>query len=565
MNVQGRGRGTGPGSVTGPGNRTIVLRFMDWQVYVAACARGWDLLAPAAVVEDHRIIAANGAARRSGVVTGMKARHALGICPSLNIGDVDRSAEGAAHEEVLAGLEQVTASVETLRPGLVAVSARSLTRYYGSESRAVELLVDAAARAGADCLAGVADELVTAVWAAAAGVNVPQRGSASWLAGLPLGVLVSEPVLGAPVAMVETLSGLGIRTLADFAALPRRDVVGRFGAVAAAWHRAAAGEPERTVSPVHVSGPPRVTVEPEEPVCSTETAAFLARRAAAGLHSSLADTGTACLRLAVTAVLAPPPGWTGPHTVERLWRCREPLTEEDTAQRVRWQLEGWLTRGLSRGLSRGRTRAGEIPGILSAGDDGAEEGGEGLYGVRAVTLTPVECVPAGSIAEPLWGGTDDGLRSARAAAARAQALIGTRAVLRPVLRGGHGVVGRVVTVPYGEEDPEEIRSLPTRRWEGELPAPLPGLVAETPVRLLGVDGRDIVVTGRGAVSSPPAVLRVRDRDCAVTGWAGPWPVDERWWNPQEADRCARLQVATDEPAAHLLRCRGSEWIIEASY
>ena len=79
-----------------------------------------------------------------------------------------------------------------------------------------------------------------------------------------------------------------------------------------------------------------------------------------------------------------------------------------------------------------------------------------------MTLTPVECVPAGSIAEPLWGGTDDGLRSARAAAARAQALIGTRAVLRPVLRGGHGVVGRVVTVPYGEEDPEEIRSLPTR-------------------------------------------------------------------------------------------------------
>ena len=254
--------------------RTIALRFPDWPVYVVACAQGWDLLAPAAVVDNHRIAAANRAARHAGVRVGMKARHSLGVCPSLTVAEEDADAEATAHEEVLTGLEQVTASVETLRPGLLAVPAGSLTRYYGSEEKAVELLVDAAARAGVDCVPGVADDLVSAVWASFTGAVLAPGASAAWVAAQPVGILTAEPVLGAPTVMVETLSDLGIRTLADFAALPRRDVVGRFGADAATWHRIAAGEPERTVSPVQVTGPPQVHVEPEEPVTSTEAAAF---------------------------------------------------------------------------------------------------------------------------------------------------------------------------------------------------------------------------------------------------------------------------------------------------
>jgi len=69
--------------VTGSARRTIALVFPDWPVYVVAVARGWDLLAPAAVVDNHRISATNRAARRLGVQAGMKARHALGVLPSL--------------------------------------------------------------------------------------------------------------------------------------------------------------------------------------------------------------------------------------------------------------------------------------------------------------------------------------------------------------------------------------------------------------------------------------------------------------------------------------------------
>lgn len=531
--------------------RVVVLWFPDWPVYTVAVRRGWDLLAPAAVVDNHRVHAANAAARRAGVRRGMKERHAVGACPSLQVGEVEESAEAAAHEDVLAAVESVAAGVETLRPGLLALSATALVRYYGDESTAMELLVDAVARAGADCLAGVSDDIVTAVWAAREGRTVPAGRVREYLPGLPLQVLVAEPSLGAPRSMVAVLEQLGIRTLGDFAALPVSDVSGRFGAEGVRWHRVAGGERDRPVSPVRHGTAVEVRVEPDEPVADTGAAAFLARQAAVQLHGKLADANQVCLRLSVRAHLDPPPEYDGPLSVQRVWHCREPLAEEETAQRVRWQLEGWLTR------VRGR-----LP-----------ESADGVGGIRAVDLVPVECVAAGEIADALWGGPDAGIRAARAAAARAQALIGTRGVLRPVHRGGRAVAGRVAVVPYGEQDPGDVTALSTRDWNGALPSPLPSLIGApgpghpaSTVHLLDEDGEPVWVTGRGLMSSPPVTLRWGGSTHRVTGWAGPWPVDELWWSETPAPRrYARLQVATDQPAAFLLVCRGRSWRIEATY
>lgn len=538
--------------------RVVVLWFPDWPVYTVGLRRGWDLLAPAAVVDNHRVHAANAAARRAGVRQGMKERHAVGTCPALQVGEAEEVAEAEAHEEVLTAVEQVAAGVETLRPGLLAFSSSSLVNYYGDEDTAMERLVDAAARAGADCLAGASDDIVTAVWAAREGRTVAVGRTREYLTGLPLRMLVAEPSLGAPRQMVAVLEQLGIRTLGDVAALPVSDVSGRFGAEGVRWHRVACGEPDRPVSPERPAVPLEVRVEPDDPVADTGTAAFLARQAAVQLHGRLADAGQVCLRLSVRAHLDPPPGYDGPLTVERVWRCREPLAEEDTAQRVRWQLDGWLTR---------------VRGSFPQDADGAD-GADGVGGIRAIDLVPVDCVPAGEIADALWGGPDAGIRAARAAAARVQALIGTRGVLRPVHRGGRAVAGRVAVVPYGEEDPEDVAALSTRDWDGALPAPLPALVGAPPgpghpasaVRLLDAAGEAVWVTGRALLSAPPVALRWGGRTHRLTGWAGPWPVDEMWWSETTAARrYARLQVATDEPAAFLLVCRGTSWRIEATY
>lgn len=575
--------------------RVAVLWFPDWPVYVQAQSRGWDVLAPAAVIADYRVLACNAAARAQGIRIGMKQRHALAAFPQLNVAADDPTRQASVHEDVLAALQDVSAVVETLRPGLLAFPVDALARYYGDEGSAVEKLLDAAARIHADCMAGVADDLVSAVWAARLGKSIPVGGSAAFIAELPISVLSIEPELRAPARLSATLQQLGLRTMRDFAGLPRADVAARFGQEAVEWHRIASGHVDRDVAPLRHREDLELRYEADEPIARTETAAFIARHVATALHNKLFAAGEACLRLAVRAYLEPPVGYTGPTVIERLWRCREPLSEQDTAQRVRWQLDGWLTR-----LRAGTGTVGEAD--LHSDGRGGVDGETGVLdvsdwvdntvGVTCIELVPVETVPAGSLAAPLWGGPDEGIRAARAAAGRAQALIGMNRVLRPIHRGGRAVARRIATVPYGEDDPEAVTALPTRQWEGQLLPPLPGLIgaptnadgaysadernpsaAHPAARLALLDrqGDAVYVTGRGLMSSPPETLRWGARRLRITGWAGPWPVDEHWW--AEGKRYARLQIAAREETyegapknhAFLLVCKGKQWRIEATY
>jgi protein ImuB len=79
--------------------------------------------------------------------------------------------------------------------------------------------------------------------------------------------------------------------------------------------------------------------------------------------------------------------------------------------------------------------------------------------------------------------------------------------------------------------------------------------------VLAADGTTVGVDGRGTLRGEPA--RVQGRE--VVAWAGPWPVEERWWDPAGARRRARLQVLTDDGVARLLALEGGSWTIEAIY
>jgi protein ImuB len=80
-------------------------------------------------------------------------------------------------------------------------------------------------------------------------------------------------------------------------------------------------------------------------------------------------------------------------------------------------------------------------------------------------------------------------------------------------------------------------------------------------------GRPVIVTGRGAVSASPALLRVAEqrRAEAIVGWAGPWPVDEHWWEAAHHRRVARFQIVTEDGRAHLLFAEHRRWWIGATY
>ncbi len=152
------------------------------------------------------------------------------------------------------------------------------------------------------------------------------------------------------------------------------------------------------------------------------------------------------------------------------------------------------------------------------------------------------------------------------AAMRVQAMLGHQAVLRPVPSGGRNAHDQVTLVPFGEK--REARLAADRPWPGRVMGAAPGVVYQV-VREADVTddaGQAVTVSGRCAVSAAPARLAVRgEPPRRVTGWAGPWPLSERWWDPAAARRRARFQLATDDGRAWLAVVQDGRWLVEAGY
>ncbi|MFE2470267.1 hypothetical protein [Streptomyces mirabilis] len=76
----------------------------------------------------------------------------------------------------------------------------------------------------------------------------------------------------------------------------------------------------------------------------------------------------------------------------------------------------------------------------------------------------------------------------------------------------------------------------------------------------------MTLSGRLALSAPPAYVAVEGHGQAgVSGWAGPWPVLEQWWDRERARRIARMQIAGADGRAWLLAIEHGRWWAEAQY
>ena len=64
---------------------------------------------------------------------------------------------------------------------------------------------------------------------------------------------------------------------------------------------------------------------------------------------------------------------------------------------------------------------------------------------------------------------------------------------------------------------------------------------------------------------PAALIVERGAPIPISGWAGPWPIDERWWASGESRRRARFQVALADGRALLLSLAAGHWAVEAIY
>jgi protein ImuB len=93
-------------------------------------------------------------------------------------------------------------------------------------------------------------------------------------------------------------------------------------------------------------------------------------------------------------------------------------------------------------------------------------------------------------------------------------------------------------------------------------------VVHAPARAIDVfdaAGAPVAVSGRGVVSAAPATIQMGGAAEPVQAWAGPWPIDERWWDAARARRTARFQVLTRSGRLLLVGVEQGRWWLTAEY
>jgi protein ImuB len=521
--------------------RTMVVRCRDWP----AVAAGVGPDEPVAVVFANRVVSATPAARADGVRRGQRRREAQGRCPGIRVIPRDEGREARAFEPVLGAVDDLTPRIELTRPGSCAFATRGPSRYFGGDAALAALVVERVTAVlgpwgwgGARHVGvGVADGPFAAGLAARVDTGgdavtiVPVGETPDFLAPLPVGVL-DQP------AFTEVLTRLGIATLGELAALPIADLIARFGVEGQRAHRLASGLDQ---SPLDTRAPmPELTVadELDPPAERVDAAAFVAKALADELFDRLGSRGLSCTRVLVSAETE------HGEVSERLWRHEGTLDATAMADRVRWQLDGWLN-----GPAATRPTSG----------------------ITLLRLVPDEITPAHGRQLGFWGGEAAAAERAARAVARVQGILGPDAVHVVEWAGGRHPGERVRSVPAHAVDLTARPSLDpgsvVAPWPGCLPEPSPARLHDPPIATDVLDdaGDTVRVSGRGEASADLVQLVLSSGPRSIEAWAGPWPVDERWWDGGARRRRARFQVVLDGGDAHLVSVEGGRWWIEATY
>ena len=503
--------------------RVAVLWCPDWPVTAARGEAGLPEGSPIALASAGLVFASSSSARAEGVKRGLRVREAQARYPELVVLDYDPALDNRAFEPVIAAIEQLVPGVQVLRPGLCAVRIRGAARYYGGEKAAALFLAGRADEEGAGgARVGIADGIFTADQAARSGQRVgivPEGGAAQFLAPLGIG-LMDDP------ALVTLLRRLGIATLGEFAKLGAQDVATRFGASGARLHALASG---RDSWPLVPRTPPRdldVSVDFEPALDRVDQVAFGVRGAADEFVTALTAAKLVC-----TAIRVELDSDSG-ETSERVWLHPYSFTPGDVVDRVRWQLQGAMAITLSSGVTKVRVSPEAVDSI------GNHESG-------------------------LWGsGPDERIHHGLS---RVQSMLGHGAVLMPAVGGGRSLSDRQQLVAWGDRP---VGARPVEQpWPGQLPTPLPGTVFSPrhPVHVFSDSGDVVAVDDRGSVSAAPTRFSATGTQVrALSAWAGPWPIDERWWSA-DAAHAWRFQVVDETGCAWLLVLDAGGWWAEARY
>lgn len=525
----------------------------DWPVV----AWGVPLSEPAAVFVANRVVACSPAARVEGVAVGQRRRDAQSRCPDLAILDQDIDREARLFEPVAAALTDITPRVEISGPGLLGFPTLGPSKFFGGDeamaARVADTL-DPVLQNRGELFMGIADGVFSARLAAQTSADIGEMGGGST-------PIVVEPggspafLSGFGVATLEipeladVLMRLGLRTLGQFAELTPDDVIGRFGAEGRVAHRLARGIDQYPPNLRKPAVDLAATWWFDPPTERIDTCAFAAKALADQLNRSLNDNGLACIRVAIEAETE------NGDEFSRLWRHEGTLSAAALAERARWQMDGWLHQARLGHASAGRD---QDAGVGSA--------------IARLSLIPDEVVPATGRQLGFWGGRAERADDVSRAVARIQGILGAESVRVPEWRGGRGPAEQIALIPAAAVDLGEPREGSdsdhiVQPWPGQIPPPAPSEIGSElgVIDLITESGESVRVTGRGELIGTPDWLIVGDTELAVDRWAGPWPADERWWDPASHRRRARMQIVLADQTAHIVVTEQQQWTIEATY
>ena len=494
--------------------------------------------------------------------------------------DAVHGAHGTEHsyrtyERVVRAVTGVSPLVEVESAGRLVFAARGPSRYFGGEQAMVD---DVQARVHAAGSAqsgsaqpgpvrfgiGIAGSRFAASAAAAAAVGgapviVGDDVTTVFLSRLPVGLLAG--LADVPGDVVDLFVRLGLHTCGAVAGLGERALIERFGLDGLRVHRLVTGRDERMLDPG--APPPDIVraVHFDDPLVAVHNVVLSARACIEDTVAAVAATGRQCVRMLVACETD------NAETNERIWTEPRGFDAPGVARRISWQLDGWL-----------------VPaGDSVAGDLDPDPGDTVSAGVTRVSLTPLECREVLVDQLQLWGGNRENAERAARAVSLAVATGGTLSVTVPQWSGGRDVSGEYERIPVDLVDLRDAVAAETRvdsgrgtprDWSGAIPVPSPALVHTSPrkVEVHAADGTRVTVTGRHELSSVPARVTVGERVFEVAAHAGPWPVEERWWDPARRRRVARLQVLVrpagrGDEAGHvlLLVLESGVWSLLARY
>lgn len=526
--------------------RLGVVWCPNWPVVVADAQPD----EPVIVLHANRVVALSRAAAEHGITSGMRRRQAQSRCPSARLVPWDPDRDGRAFERIAQAIGQMVPRLEITEPGHLGFAARGPARYFGGEvAMAARIMELATAAAGRSLAAvggfgvGIGDGRFAAGIAARDAATtgravVLEPGLAptrSFLAQRSVELLTL--VGGVSGDLVEVFRRLGLQRLGQVAALDEADVLARFAGEGRFAHRLAAGIDDRAPD---VRDPPvglAVQHVFDEPVHHSDIVVFTARRVAESLIDAVAAGGQVCTRVEVTIETE------HAERSQRLWYRPIGFTAAGVVERVRWQLEGWAAEQ-----------------ALTAG-------------VALVRIDPVEVRADTGVQQGMWGGRTQADEWATRAVARLVALAGDQQVLVPAAGSGRLVHDLITWVPAATADlfdsVHRLAGVGTGThhgqrqgpWPGRITGPAPTVVHHPPRPLEVVDaaGAAVVVGGRGSVSAAPGAVVMEGTRRAVTHWAGPWPVEERWWDTTRTRRLARFQLLLDGGRLLEVAVEGQRW------